>query len=173
MGNRVARRAILLVLTASLLTAGPLHAYELGNGPTLLAGTGWFDCNRRRNQSAEFRLEFRSRLLARGLRAVVATLANSDGSLFMGTGAAYEVRLARWDLTPTFVPGVYRHGHGKDLGYPLEFRSQLELGYRLRQGSRIAVAFSHLSNAGFGSRNPGQESLTVNWQWRPGRQPSE
>ena len=66
---------------------------------------------------------------------------------------------------PTFVPGVYRQADGRDLGYPLEFRSQLEVGHRLRAGPRIAVAFSHLSNAGLGSRNPGQESLTINYEW--------
>ncbi len=84
----------------------------------------------------------------------------------MGTGIAYEVRLGRWDVTPTFVPGLYRHGGGRDLGYPVEFRSQLEIGHRLRGGPRIAVAFSHQSNGGLGSRNPGEETLTINYEWR-------
>jgi hypothetical protein len=60
---------------------------------------------------------------------------------------------------------VYRQGDGRDLGYPLEFRSQLEIGHRFRGGPRIALAFSHLSNAGLGSHNPGQESVTINYEW--------
>jgi hypothetical protein len=159
------RHALLLLLTGCLLTGGRVQASELGSGATFVAGTGWFDCNRRRDQAAEMRLEYRSRPLAPHLRAAAATLATSDGSLFVGTGVAFELRVGRWDVTPTFVPGVYRQGDGRDLGYPLEFRSQLEVGHRFRGGPRIAVAFSHLSNAGLGSRNPGQESLTVNYEW--------
>jgi len=165
MDDRIPRHALLLLLTACLLAGGRVQASEFGRGPTFVAGTGWFDCNRRRDQAAEFRLEYRSRSLAHGLRAVGAAHATTDGSLFVGTGVAFELRLGRWDVTPTFVPGVYRQGDGRDLGYPLEFRSQLEIGHRLRGGPRIAVAFSHLSNAGLGSRNPGQESLTINYEW--------
>jgi hypothetical protein len=165
MDDRLPRHALLLLLTGCLLAGGRAQASELGGGGTFVAGTGWFDCNRRRDQAAEMRLEYRSRPLAPHLRAAAATLATSDGSLFVGTGVAFELRVGRWDVTPTFVPGVYRQGDGRDLGYPLEFRSQLEVGHRFRGGPRIAVAFSHLSNAGLGSRNPGQESLTVNYEW--------
>jgi hypothetical protein len=65
---------------------------------------------------------------------------------------------------PTFAPGYYRQGNGKDLGYPLEFRSQLELGFRFAPGQRFSIAFAHLSNGGLGRSNPGQESLTLAWQ---------
>jgi hypothetical protein len=160
------RNALLLLLTACLLASARVDASELGGGPTFVAGTGWFDCNRRRDQAAEVRLEYRSRPLVPGVRAVVATHATTDGSLFAGTGVAFEVRLGRWDVTPTFVPGLYRQGNGRDLGYPLEFRSQLEIGHRLPRGQRVALAVSHLSNTGLGSHNPGQESVTVSYEWR-------
>jgi hypothetical protein len=163
-------RLLLLLLTGSLLAGDRAHAAERGDGATFLVGTGWFDANRRRDQAAEFRLEGRSRPVAGGLRAVAATLATTDGSLFVGTGFAYALRRGRWDLTPSFVPGLYRHGGGRDLGYPLEFRSQLEVGHSLRRGPRIFLALSHLSNAGLGSRNPGQESLTLNYEWGLGSQ---
>jgi len=38
------------------------------------------------------------------------------------------------------------------LGYALEFRSQLALGYTLPGGSRPVIAVSHLSNGTLGSR---------------------
>jgi hypothetical protein len=169
MDHRTLWRAIVVALTTSLLGGGLAQASEWPTGGTLVAGSGWFDCNRRRDQAAELRLEYRTRPLGSGVRLVAATLATSDRSYFAGAGVAYEIRLGSWDLTPTFVPGLYTHGDGRDLGYPLEFRSQLELGRRLRGGSRVAVAFSHLSNAGLGSRNPGQESLTLNVEWGRGR----
>ena len=32
-------------------------------------------------------------------------------------------------------------------------------------GGRASLGLLHLSNAGLGSRNPGQESLTINYEW--------
>jgi hypothetical protein len=165
MDHRFLRHAILGLVSVSLLTSGSARASERDASPALLVGSGWFDANRRRDQAAEGRLEFRFGTFAGGLRAVVATIATTDGSLFAGAGVAYPVRLGRWDVTPSFVPGLYRQGGGRDLGYPLEFRSQLELGCQLTRGPRIALAVSHLSNAGLGSSNPGQESLTMNFEW--------
>ena len=76
---------------------------------------------------------------------------------------SYDVRIGRLTLTPSFAPGLYRPGRGIDLGYPLEFRSQFEAGYRIRGRSRIGVAFSHMSNAGLGATNPGVETLTLDY----------
>jgi hypothetical protein len=165
MYDRPSRYTLMLLLAGSILASVPAQASEREAGPAFLAGSGWFDANRRRDQAVEVRLEYRSRPLGAGLRAVAATLATTDGSLFAGTGLAYRIQFSGWDLTPTFVPGLYRRGGGRDLGCPVEFRSQLELGRRLDGGARIAVAVSHLSNAGLGSRNPGQESLTISYEW--------
>jgi lipid A 3-O-deacylase len=88
-----------------------------------------------------------------------------DSAVFLGAGVGYDVTLGRrWVVTPTFAPGYYRKGNGKDLGYPLEFRSQLELGYQFGSGYRFSIAISHVSNAGLGQGNPGQESLTLVWE---------
>ena len=168
MDDRFRRRALPLI-AMTLLAVGAVAAAEGGTGDSFVVGTGWFDANRRHNQAAELRLEYRSASLTGGLRAVAATLATTDGSLFVGTGLAYELRYGAWDLTPTFVPGVYHRGQGRDLGYPLEFRSQLEVGRHLSGGGRVAVAVSHISNAGLGSSNPGQESLTISYEWRRDR----
>lgn len=110
----------------------------------------------------EARVEYRVRRVTRPLWGIAAGTMTGDSTLFVGVGLGYELPLGRhWTLTPTFAPGYYRKGHGKDLGFPLEFRSQIELGYEFQGGPRIAVAISHLSNARLGSRNPGQESLTL------------
>ncbi|HET7294505.1 MAG TPA: acyloxyacyl hydrolase [Vicinamibacteria bacterium] len=154
-----------LVPVLGLLAAG-VPALASGNpgNSSLAIGTGWFDCNRRRDQAIETRIEYRRPVSASGLQAVGAGVATTDGSIFVGGGIAYAIPLGRFDLTPSFVPGLYRQGTGKDLGYPVEFRSQLEAGARLGRRSRVALAFSHTSNGGLGSANPGQESLTLTVQ---------
>ncbi|WP_157879134.1 acyloxyacyl hydrolase [Pararhodospirillum photometricum] len=63
---------------------------------------------------------------------------------------------------PNTALGYYQRGGGRDLGYPLEFRSGLEIGWRFDGGMRAGVAMHHLSNANIGDRNPGVEELSLN-----------
>ena len=56
--------------------------------------------------------------------------------------------------------GYYDRGKSLDLGYNLEFRSQIEFSYALGE-SRIGFNLNHISNAGLGDTNPGTESATV------------
>ena len=62
-------------------------------------------------------------------------------------------------LTPNFAAGIYGNGDGKDLGHAIEFRSGFNLMLSLRDNSRVGFSFHHVSNAGLGERNPGEESL--------------
>jgi len=66
-------------------------------------------------------------------------------------------------ISPNAALGFYSEGDGRDLGYPLEFRSGLEAAYQFDDGSRLGVAYHHISNAELGDRNPGIENLTVNY----------
>jgi hypothetical protein len=161
-----------LVLT---LVAGPVRAGE--RPPHGLAlGAGWFDFNRRLDQAAELRLEYRSSLrLPRPLAGVFVT---TDRSVYLYGAFGFDIPLGRLVLTPSFGPGGYFRGEGKELGHVLEFRSQVELAWRFGGGSRLGVSVCHISNAGLGERNPGTESLTLTYELplaRSGRsrQPSQ
>lgn len=58
------------------------------------------------------------------------------------------------------MPGIYLQGDGPDLGFPIEFRSGVELGYTFRSGWRMGVSYDHRSNADLnGKVNPGMETL--------------
>jgi hypothetical protein len=57
--------------------------------------------------------------------------------------------------------GLYGDGDGKDLGYTIEFRSQLQLGCKLNNSDRVSFAFGHISNVGIGDLNPGTNISTV------------
>jgi lipid A 3-O-deacylase len=157
-----ARRILGLLVFVIVSTGEPVCAADAERIRTLAFGTGWFDFNRQRDEALEARIEYRVGRPRFPLRAIATATFTGDSSVFVGAGIAYQVDLGRrWTVTPAFVPGYYRRGNGKDLGFPLEFRSQLEIGYGLPRGSRVAIAVSHLSNGSLGSRNPGQESLTV------------
>jgi lipid A 3-O-deacylase len=149
---------------AILATSGSLHAQGHERTRTLSVGTGWYDFVQKREPAWEARAEYRvgGPRPFRGL--VVATMTGNSAS-FLGVGIGYELKLGRHLIaTPTFAPGYYREGSGKDLGCALEFRSQFELGFQFTGGQRVSIAMSHMSNGGLGRINPGQESLTLAWQ---------
>ena len=86
------------------------------------------------------------------------------GSFFAYAGLRYEWTLSdRWYLAPSLSAGGLRT-NSVDLGPGgFNFRSAIELGYRINDDSNIALRLYHLSNAGIEERNPGIESLTLSY----------
>lgn len=81
----------------------------------------------------------------------------SGGSYFLGAGLVVTRDLNdRWFIEFSEMPGYYHSGdHDHDLGYDLEFRSQLALGYHIDQDWAVSLAAMHISNADLGDDNPG------------------
>jgi lipid A 3-O-deacylase len=67
----------------------------------------------------------------------------------------------RWVVMPNAAFGYYSNGAGKDLGSHAEFRTGAEFAYRFDDRSRLGFTFHHISNAGIGKRNPGEEEMLV------------
>ncbi len=77
----------------------------------------------------------------------------------------YEISLGHiFTLIPALGVGYYDQNDGYDLGGSLQFRSSVELSYRLNDWSHLGLTFSHISNAGLESRNPGADSLFVTYR---------
>ena len=55
--------------------------------------------------------------------------------------------------------GIYSNGDGKDLGNALQFKSEVNLFYRLGKSSSIGLGSHHISNAGLSSVNPGTNNF--------------
>jgi hypothetical protein len=79
------------------------------------------------------------------------------------------VELPRWVFTPGVGVGPFDAGSGKDLGHPVQFRTQLEFARRFSGDNRFAFALSHISNAGVGDTNPGTEVLSIYYSIPLGR----
>jgi hypothetical protein len=98
----------------------------------------------------------------------VGLAANSDGGYWAHAGIRYDVDISdNWVLTPNFAVVGYEKGGGKDLGHGLEFRSGLEFAYKLNANSHLGIALYHLSHAGIGGKNPGQESVILSYSFSP------
>ncbi len=131
----------------------------------LSIGTGWFDFNRGKDPGAELRVEYRSDYKIPYIQAkpFAALSGATSGHGFVGAGILWDVYFGRrFVVTPSFAPHLWTGDDDElDLGYTLEFRSQLEFAYRFDDRSRLGLAISHYSNASLGDKNPGTETLTV------------
>jgi len=95
-------------------------------------------------------------------RPVAGLLTSSAGGAYVYTGLAIEIELPLGlQLSPGFAPGIALAGMKRDLGYPIEFRSSLELSVAAGEQLRVGVGFSHVSNARLGDHNPGVEVLVL------------
>jgi hypothetical protein len=116
-------------------------------------------------KSVDLRIEYRpaKAIFIKELRPWAGLELNSELSLWAGAGLLLDMKLAdNIYLTPSFGLGYYTHGSSNhDLNYPLEFRSQIELAYQMENEGRLALAFSHLSNASLGRNNPGTEIVSI------------
>jgi lipid A 3-O-deacylase len=131
--------------------------------PDFLAiGGGWYDFNDDKD-AVDLRVEYRSDEKLLGLvKPWVGVEATTDAAAYVVVGILVDLFFGRrWVLTPSFGAGLYGDGNGKDLGHSIEFRSQLEFGYRFDDRSRLSLAVSHISNASLGDSNPGTEILSV------------
>lgn len=125
---------------------------------------GYFDINRRRDTAAEGRIEYRAAERFWLFKPFGGLMATSDEAIHAFAGVLIDIYLGdRFVVTPSFAPGYFHKGDGRDLGHKLEFRSQIEVAYRFADKSRLGVSFNHISNAGIGDRNPGTETLAITY----------
>lgn len=169
----ITTRAVAALAVTCCLT-GPAAAEDAVTGFAVSAGV--FNVLNA-DTSTEGGLEVRFRPLWEGgtvrrpdaawvLRPAAGGMMTSEGAVYGYAGFRLEIPLTeRWTLVPQTGAGVYDHGDDKDLGGSLQFRSGLELSYRLGRENRLGAVFYHLSNAGFENTNPGAESLILQWSW--------
>ena len=150
-------------MLCALVTVSPATDAGAADPDFLTLGAGYFDFNRQKDPGANFNLEFRSAQKLWVFKPFAAAAYSSSGHGFIGAGVLIDIFLGkRWVATPSFAPHFY-WGENKDLdlGYALEFRSQLEVAYRFDDRSRLGLAVAHYSNASIGDTNPGTETVTV------------
>jgi hypothetical protein len=95
-----------------------------------------------------------------------AVTESARGDFWAGAGVDYE---KYWSINKTqaifvgvnFLPGYYHPG-AMQLGSPIEFRSQLEMGLVQAGSWRVSAYIEHRSNASIGRINPGIEAFGLN-----------
>tara|TARA_B100000780_G_scaffold203189_1_gene144167 strand:- start:124 stop:645 length:522 start_codon:yes stop_codon:yes gene_type:complete len=92
------------------------------------------------------------------------------GGFLTENSAAYIYTGVEWNyaigdklkFTPSFAPGIYHEGNGKDLGHALEFKTEVQASYSVSESTSIGMSYNHISNASLGDKNPGANSYMFN-----------
>ena len=130
--------------------------------------TGMFDFSDHKQSSGLLGLQhqnedlFRNSFLGK-LSPISGGFFTEKSAFYLYSGVQAEYELGFLTITPSFAPGYYNTGGGKDLGYPLEFKSEVQMSFDLSDSSHLGMSYNHISNASLGSKNPGANSYMINF----------
>ena len=97
------------------------------------------------------------------LSPITGALLTADSAGYIYTGVQAQYKLGVLNFTPSFTPGLYFEGDGKDLGHLIEFKSELQISLDLDRSSELGFSYNHISNASLGDKNPGANSYMFNF----------
>ena len=130
--------------------------------------TGMFDFSDAGKKSTIFGIQHQNENLFRDsflgtISPVTGALITGDNAAYIYTGVQAQYKLGNINLTPSFTPGLYNEGNGKDLGHIVEFKSEIQLSLDLLKNSELGFSYNHISNASLGEKNPGANSYMFNF----------
>ena len=87
----------------------------------------------------------------------------SEVGIWAGAGisAEYVFEEDPFYIEASILAGAYSDFGNLDLDHAIQFRSQVAIGYHFENNYDVAIGYSHKSNAGLGSDNPGSESIYI------------
>ena len=94
---------------------------------------------------------------------VTGFMFTADNASYVYTGVQAQYSIGKVNIVPSFAPGLYGEGNGKDLGHIIEFKSELQLSFDLFSNSELGFSYNHISNASLGDKNPGANSYMFNF----------
>ena len=132
---------------------------------------GKFDHNDNKTDAGMFQLDYDFDKTLFGspigdFKPVVGFLVTDDNAKYGYAGVRLDYKLANNSvlISPSFTPGVYGKGDGKDLGHGVEFKTQVRAALNLSPMSNIGISYSHISNASLGDKNPGANNYSISFQ---------
>ena len=97
------------------------------------------------------------------LSPITGAFITADSAGYIYTGVQAQYKIGALNITPSFMPGLYHQGDGKDLGHILEFKSEVQLSLDISKSTELGFSYNHLSNASLGDKNPGANSYMFNF----------
>ena len=168
MNNFLYKFFLATVVTLFLL---PINAEEIKNDSDHQYNfyTGNFDFSDDKQKAILFGFQHQNETLER--KTFLGNVSPITGGFITENSAAYIYTGVEWNydmggkmtFTPSFAPGLYSEGDGKDLGHVLEFKTELQASYAISESSSLGMSYNHISNASLGDKNPGANSYMFNY----------
>ena len=154
-----------ILITLFILSAS-IEANE--NNADISFYTGTFDVIDKEgdDQTTLFGIEhknpdlFRDTLFGK-FKPVSGAFITGNSSIYLYTGIEGQYGIGPLKILPSFTPGYYEKGDGKDLGSVLEFKSEIKVGFDIFENSKLSYSYSHISNNDWGDTNPGTDNQHI------------
>ena len=156
----------LAILGCALSLSAFSQAEEKANDISFYAGTFDIIDKEGDDQTNLFGVEhknpnlFRNTFLGR-FSPITGGFITGNNSMYLYTGVEGQYNFGPLKILPSFSPGYYEKGNGKDLGGVLEFKSEIKLGFDIFENSKIGYSYSHISNNNWGETNPGTDNQQI------------
>ena len=107
-------------------------------------------------------LLFRDTFIGR-FSPITGGFVTDKSSIYLYTGVQAQYEIGSLNIIPSFAPGYYDEGNGKDLGMALEFKSEIKVSFEIFKDSKIGYSYSHISNNDWGDINPGVDNQQISF----------
>ncbi len=167
---RLKKFNLLLLLTVFLTPAYSESLSPLKNDHVYSVYSGTFDTIDKENdaktsfygiQHSNTNL-FKETILGKFSPVTGGFLSGKNG-IYLYTGVQAEYDLGLINIIPSFAPGYYEAGSGKNLGSDLEFKSEIKVSFEIFKDSKIGYSYSHISNNEWGDINPGVDNQQISF----------
>ena len=156
----------LILFFVIFLTTTKLVASEDNNQLNFFIGN--FDFSDHKQAAVLFGFQHQNEDLNRdtligNISPITGGFVTENSAAYIYTGFEWNIDMGSLTFTPSFAPGLYHEGDGKDLGHVIEFKSEVQFSYEISKNSKIGFSYNHLSNASIGDKNPGANSYMFNF----------
>jgi len=164
------RIALIVLISVSAICSLTIKSFsaDSSNETELNVFTGMFDFSDVKKKATLIGLQhqndelFRESFLGK-ISPITGGFLTESNAFYLYSGVQTEYELGFLTITPSFAPGYYNYGDGKDLGYPLEFKSEVQISLNLSDSTHLGMSYNHISNASLGTKNPGANSYMFNF----------
>ena len=160
--------ALVLITFASFLSANAEDKKNNVSEHEVNFFGGMFDFSDEGQRAALFGIQHQNETLEREtflgkLSPITGVFVTENSAAYVYTGVEWNFDLGGINFTPSFTPGLYSEGDGKDLGHVIEFKSELQASFNISKDTSLGMSYNHISNASIGDKNPGANSYMVNF----------
>ena len=168
MNNKLHNKIFLILILISLSFTAKAEENKNINEHEYNFYTGNFDFSDHKQKAILVGFQHQNKNLQRN--TFLGNASPITGGFITENSAAYIYTGIEWNyvisdkikFTPSFAPGIYHAGNGKDLGHALEFKTEIQASYFLSESTSIGMSYNHITNASLGNKNPGANSYMFN-----------